>query len=131
VLSRGARRTACVIEARAISDGCVAGVAGGVLAPAAKWRSAIVPPAPPAEDGAEPAALKGAEAQRYVAPDLLRAAVEAGAKPARAIVEWALRNDVREWVEAWTLFIDGLVTRAPDAGATLSAFFRSLVLPFA
>lgn len=74
--------------------------------------------------------LDGAEAQRYVASELLEAGVAAGALPARALVEWALRNDVRGWVDAVTILIDGLATRAPAAAGTLSACYRSLVLPF-
>lgn len=75
--------------------------------------------------------LEGAEAQSYVAPDLLRAGVAAGARPARALVEWSLRNDVREWTDALAILTDGLVTHAPAAAGTLSAFYRSFVLPFA
>jgi hypothetical protein len=75
--------------------------------------------------------VQGAEAQRYVAPDLLRAGVAAGARSARALVEWALRNDVRGWVDALTTFIDELATHTPAAAGSLSACYRSLVLPFA
>jgi hypothetical protein len=75
--------------------------------------------------------LDGAEAERYVAPDLVRAAVDAGARPARVLVEWALRNDVRGWTEALAIFIDGLARRATDASGVLSACYRALVLPFA
>jgi len=75
--------------------------------------------------------LDGSEAQGYVAPDLIEAGVAAGAQPARALVEWALRNDVRGWVDALTTLIDGLATRAPAAAETLSACYRSLVLSFA
>lgn len=74
--------------------------------------------------------LDGSEAQGYVAPDLLDAGVAAGARPARALVEWALANDIREWVSALTRFLDGLVTRAPAAGGTVSTCYRALVLPF-
>lgn len=75
--------------------------------------------------------LYGSEAQDYVAADLIEAGVAAGARPARALVEWALRNDVRGWVDALTILIDGLAMRAPVAAGTLSACYRSLVLPFA
>jgi hypothetical protein len=75
--------------------------------------------------------LDGAEAERYVAPELLDAGVAGGARPARALVEWALRNDVENWVGAMTVFMDGLATRAPAAAAVLSTCYRLLVLPFA
>ncbi len=75
-------------------------------------------------------ALDGSEAQGYVAPALLDAGVAAGARPALALVEWALRNDVRGWISALTRLLDGLVTRAPGAGGALSTCYRALVLPF-
>lgn len=76
-------------------------------------------------------ALDGSQAQEYVAPALLDAGVAAGARPARALVEWALRNDVHGWVGALSRVLDGLVTRAPGACGALSTCYRALVLPFA
>jgi hypothetical protein len=81
--------------------------------------------------GAAILSLGATEAQRYVAPEFLRAGVAAGARPARALLEWALRNEIREWVDALTTLINGLVIHAAAATGTLSACYRSLVLPFA
>jgi hypothetical protein len=75
--------------------------------------------------------IDGSESQGYVAPHFLEAGVAAGARPARAVIEWALRTDVRRWVEALTILIDGFATRSPAAAGLLSACYRSLVLPFA
>jgi hypothetical protein len=75
--------------------------------------------------------IDGTEAQGYIAPHFLKAGVAAGARPARAVVEWTLRTGVRGWVEALTILIDGFATRAPAAAGVLSACYRSLVLPFA
>lgn len=75
--------------------------------------------------------LDGAEAQSYVASKLIEAGVEAGARPGRTLVEWALRNDIHGWVDALTILIEQLASHAPAASGALSAFFRSLVLPFA
>ena len=75
--------------------------------------------------------IDGTYAQGYVAPHFLEAGVAAGARPARAVVEWALRTGLRGWVEALTILIDGFATRAPAVAGVLSACYRSLVLPFA
>lgn len=75
--------------------------------------------------------LDGAKTERYVAPKLIKASVAAGARPACSLVEWALRNEVREWTDALMFLIDGLVSRAPAAAGALSACYRSVVLPFA
>jgi hypothetical protein len=75
--------------------------------------------------------LDGAEVQRYVADELLEAALAAGVEPARVLSEWMLQNGVKGWEETMTILVDGLATRAEAAAGVLSAFFRSLVLPFA
>lgn len=84
-----------------------------------------------AEMAAAVLALDGAEGQFYAATALLEAGVAAGARPARALVEWALRNDIRGWVDVLRILIDGFATRSSDAAGALSACYRSLVLPFA
>lgn len=74
--------------------------------------------------------LDGADAQRYVVPTLIEAGVNAGSQLARCIIEWVLRNGVDGWVDALTTFVDRLVQRTPSIAGVLSAFYRSLVLPF-
>lgn len=75
--------------------------------------------------------LDGTRAQAYAAPELLKAGVAAGPWLARTLVEWVIRNGVCGWVEAMNVLIGGLAERAPAAASTLSACYRSLVLPFA
>jgi hypothetical protein len=75
--------------------------------------------------------LDGTAAQRYVAPSLLDAGLAVGARPARALVEWAFRNDVRGWVEGVSALLRGFAARTPTTAGLLSACYRSLVLPFA
>jgi hypothetical protein len=75
--------------------------------------------------------LQGARAQRYVAPALLEAGIESGARLGSALIDWALANDVCEWTEAMSILAGHLALKAPAAAGTLSAWYRTAVLPFA
>ena len=75
-------------------------------------------------------AAEGSDAQRYLVPDLLAAGVRLGAMSARALVEWALHEDLQAWASALAIFIRGLAKQTPAAAETLSTFYRALVLPF-
>ncbi|MCU0636888.1 MAG: hypothetical protein MUE41_18615, partial [Gemmatimonadaceae bacterium] len=75
-------------------------------------------------------AAEGADAQRYLVPDLLAAGVRLGAMSARALVEWALHTDLQAWARALAILIRGLAQQAPAAAETLTTCYRALVLPF-